>query len=168
MRTKATILIAVIMALLLGWQHLNGGVPAHHLLADPGMPALSNWWGLPILPLLAWYLLGRIERRRAGDPAGAPRICIAFAAALLFGAALAILFTAGQHDATDMMALSLPLVALFYPIYRAEYVLGFVIGMTWTFGAVLPTIAACVFALLGAIVHLGVRMIHARVRLMRR
>ncbi len=168
MRTTATIVVTAIMALLLGWQHLDGGVPAHHLLADPGMPALSNWWGLLTLPLLAWYLLGRIERRRAGDPASAPRIKGAFIGALLFGALLATLFTAGQHDATDLMALSVFVVALFYPIYRAEYVLGFVLGMTWTFGAVLPTIAACVFALVGALIHLGVRLVYARMLLLRR
>ncbi len=54
MRTKATIAITAVMALLLGWQHLDGGVPAHHLLADPALPALSNWWGLLTLPALAW------------------------------------------------------------------------------------------------------------------
>lgn len=53
MRTKATIAAAVLMALLPGWQHLDGGVPAHHLLADPSLPSLSNWWGLLALPLLA-------------------------------------------------------------------------------------------------------------------
>lgn len=168
MRTTATIAIAGIMALLLGWQHFNGGVPAHHLLADPGMPALSNWWGLLTLPLLAWYLLGRIERRHAGDPASAGRIKAAFAGALLFGVAIATLFTAGEHAIVDYLVQALVVVALFYPIYRAEYVLGFVLGMTWTFGAVLPTIAACVFALAGAIIHLGVRLVYARVRLLRR
>ena len=168
MRTKATIAIAVIMALLLGWQHLDGGVPAHHLLADPGMPALSNWWGLLTLPLLAWYLLGRIERRRRNDPAAAARMKPAFAGALLFGAALATLFAVGHTGATDAMALSVFVLALFLPVYRAEYVLGFVLGMTWSFGAVLPTIAACVFASAGAVIHLGARFLYARAMLPRR
>jgi hypothetical protein len=93
---------------------------------------------------------------------------MAFAGALLFGAALAMLFTAGHTSATDYMVQALAVVALFYPIYRAEYVLGFVLGMTWTFGAVLPTIAACIFALVGAVIHLGVRLVYARMLLLRR
>lgn len=168
MRTTATIAIAFFMTLLLGWQHFNGGVPAHHLLADPSLPSLSNWWGLLSLPLLAWYLLGRIERRRAGDPGSASRIRGAFAGALLFGVTLGLLFGAGQSSAAEYLVQSLVVVAMFYPIYRAEYVLGFVIGMSWAFGALLPMIAACLFALVGAVIHLGLRLIYARVLLLRR
>ena len=168
MRTTATIAIAVLMALVLGWQHFNGGVPAHHLLADPSLPSLSNWWGLLVLPLLAWYLLGRIERRRAGDPGSASRIKGAFAGALLFGVALGLLFGAGQSTAAEYLVQSLVLVALLYPIYRAEYVLGFVLGMSWAFGPVLPLIPACLFALVGAVIHLGVRLVYARMLLLRR
>jgi hypothetical protein len=168
MRTKATIATAVLMALLLGWQHFNGGVPAHHLLADPSLPSLSNWWGLLALPLLAWYLLGRIERRRAGDPGSASRIKGAFAGSLLFGVTLGLLFSTGQEAAIEYLVQSLVVVALFYPIYRAEYVLGFVLGMSWAFGPVLPIIPACLFALVGAIIHLGVRLVYARMLLLRR
>lgn len=168
MRTTATIAIAVFMTLLLGWQHFNGGVPAHHLLADPSLPSLSNWWGLLVLPLLAWYLLGRIERRRAGDPGSASRIKGGFAGALLFGVTLGLLFGAGQSTAAEYLVQSLVLVALLYPIYRAEYVLGFVLGMSWAFGPVLPLIPACLFALVGAVIHLGVRLVYARMLLLRR
>lgn len=163
MRTKATVAIAVVMALLLGWQHLNGGVPSHHLLADASLPTLSNWWGLLTLPVLAWFLLGRIERRRRADPAAPHGDSAAFAGALVFGAVLSLLFTAGRHDATDYMALSVFVLALFYPVHRAACVLGFVIGMTWTFGAVLPTIAACIFAAAGAAIYHGVRLAFARI-----
>ncbi|MDB5746307.1 MAG: hypothetical protein JWP72_1155 [Massilia sp.] len=168
MRTKATVAIAVIMALLLGWQHFNGGVPSHHLLADPSLPELSNWWGLLTLPVLAWYLLGRIERRRRADPRGAHGDTAGFVGALVFGALLSLLFTAGRHEATGYMAQFLLVLALFYPIHRAACVLGFVIGMTWTFGAVLPMIAACIFAAVGAALYHGVRLIYARMMMLRR
>ena len=49
----------------LGWEYTHGGVPAHHLLNDPGLPAISNWWGLLVVPVLVWYLVGRIQRRAA-------------------------------------------------------------------------------------------------------
>ena len=168
MRTKATIAITAVMSLLLGWQHLHGGVPAHHLLADPGLPVLSNWWGLLTLPLLAWFLLGRVERRRQARPHAAHGDFAAFTGALVFGAVLSLLFTAGQSTATENMVQGLALLALFYPIHRAACVLGFVVGMTWTFGAVLPMIAAAIFAAAGAAIYYGVRFIYSRALVLRR
>lgn len=168
MRTKATLAIAVVMAVLLGWQHLHGGVPAHHFLADPTLPLLSNWWGLLTLPLLAWCLLGRIERRRKAAPRAAHGDSAAFMGALVFGAVLSLLFTAGRDEATSTMAQAVFVIALFYPVHRAACVLGFVIGMTWTFGAVLPMIAAGVFAAGGAAIHYGVRFIYSRLLVLRR
>lgn len=163
MRTKATIAIVLVMALLLGWQHLNGGVPAHHLLANPALPSLSNWWGLLTLPLLAWFLLGRIARRRQGNPRGAHGDMAAFAGGLVFGTLLSFLFTAGQPAALQYLLLSLPVLALFYPIHRAACVLGFVMAMSWTFGAVLPMLAAAIFASAGALIHQGVRLAATRI-----
>jgi hypothetical protein len=168
MRTKATAAITLLMALLLGWQHLHGGVPAHHLLADPSLPALSNWWGLLTLPVLTWFLLGRIERRRRADPLAPHGDFAAFTGALVFGAVLSLLFTAGRHGATENLVQALVLVALCYPIHRAACVLGFVVGMTWTFGAVLPMIAVGIFAAVGAAVHHGVRYIYSRALVLRR
>jgi len=49
------------------------------------------------------------------------------------------------------------ILALFFPIYRAECFLGFVIGMTFTFGAVLPTGVGIIIALIGALLYLYVR-----------
>ena len=49
------------------------------------------------------------------------------------------------------------LLALMLPVYRAECVLGFVLGMTFTFGAILPTVVASVIAAFSALVHLCVR-----------
>ena len=168
MRTKATMAITAVMTLLLGWQHLHGGVPSHHVLADPGLPVISNWWGLLTLPVLTWFLLGRIERRRRAKPRAAHGDFAAFTGALVFGALLSLLFTAGQTTGTETMVQALLFLALFYPIHRAACALGFVIGMTWTFGAVLPMIAACVFGTVGAAIFYGARFVYARAMVLRR
>lgn len=163
MRTKLTVALAIGMALLLGWQHLHGGVPAHHLLAQEDLPAVSNWWGLLTLPALGWFLLGRIERRlheQAGDVRG---IGARFAAALLYGGLLAYSFVSGRPDHSDSMAQGIFLLALAYPVYRAECVLGFVIGMGCFLGAVLPMIAALVFAGAGALLYQAVRFVLSRI-----
>jgi hypothetical protein len=151
------------MALLLGWQHANGGVPAHHLLAREDLPAISNWWGLLTLPALAWFLLGRIERRRGVAGEGSLAIIGGFAGALVYGALLAFCFISGRPDLSDNMAQGVFLIALCYPVYRAECVLGFVVGMSFFLGAILPMIAACVFAAIGAVLYLSVRFILPRI-----
>ncbi|MFT5100116.1 MAG: putative membrane protein [Planctomycetaceae bacterium] len=43
------------------------------------------------------------------------------------------------------------------PVYRAEYLFGFVLGMTFTLGAIIPSIVGGVLGLLSAFVHLILR-----------
>jgi len=80
-----------------------------------------------------------------------------FAGALLFGILLSTFYTLGYSDIPGLMVNSIFIIALFFPIYRAECLLGFVIGMTFTFGAVLPTGIGSIFALIGAVLYLLVR-----------
>jgi hypothetical protein len=54
------------------------------------------------------------------------------------------------------------LVALFLPIYRAESVLGFVLGMTFAFGSVLPILFGSIVALLSALLYQYVRPVIVR------
>jgi hypothetical protein len=152
----------------LGWEYTHGGVPAHHLLNNPELPAISNWWGLLVVPLLVWFLVGRIQRRAAtlvqtGSRERFRTLAQArFGAALLWGAALALAFSLG-HPSVTWIFFGAFAAAMVAHAYRAEYVLGSALGMTFTFGAVLPvliasTIAACSFAahlLFGAVLRLA-------------
>lgn len=152
----------------LGWEHTHGGVPAHHLLNSPDLPAVSNWWGLLVVPLLVWFLVGRIQRRaatlvQAGSRERFRTIALSrFAVAFLWGAALALAFTLG-HPAVAWIFFGAFAAALIAGAWRAEYVLGFALAMSFTFGAVLPVliasaIAACAFAahlLLGTVLRLA-------------
>jgi hypothetical protein len=168
MRILSTAASAVFMVLLLLWQHLHGGVPAHHVLARADMPAISNWWGLLVLPALTWVLAGRIERRRRHAPESVRSSLPPFVAALLFGAVLAWCVDAGHGGICDYMVMALAPLAMFYPLHRAECILGFVVGMSLFIGAILPTVAGLVFAAIGAVLFHGVRllwlMVAARVR----
>jgi hypothetical protein len=49
--------------------------------------------------------------------------------------------------------------ALLLPVYRAEYLLGFVLGMTVTFGAVLPFFIALIFAAFSFVVRFIIRSV---------
>jgi hypothetical protein len=154
-RNRLTAIIALAIGSLLLWQHFHEGVPAHHFLQRADMPAISNWWGALLLPALTWFLAGRVDQRHAGRYP--PQVLAGFAGGLLCGVLLATLFALGYNDAIDKLMLGLLLVALLYPVYRAECMLGFVIGMSYTFGAVLPTLFACVFALLAFVLHQAAR-----------
>ena len=143
----------------LGWEYTHGGVPAHHLLNNPELPAIPNWWGLLVVPLLVWFLVGRIQRRAATLVQNGSRerfrtlAQARFAAALLWGAALALAFTL-DHPAVTWIFFGAFAAGLAVHAWRAEYVLGFALGMTFTFGAVLPVLIATVIAACSFAVHL--------------
>lgn len=152
-----------ILSLLL-WNHFNGGVPSHHILAREDLPEISNWWGAVLLPLLTLLLTYRVEKRLTKqNKVQSPRtnlpksVILGFFIALLFGITLSSFFSFGNTEIPGYMLMGALVTALFFPIYRAECLLGFVIGMTYTFGAVLPTGIGSILALIGAVIHLGVR-----------
>ena len=143
----------------LGWEYTHGGVPAHHLLNNPDLPAVSNWWGLLVVPLLVWFLVGRIQRRAAtlvqmGSRERFRTLARArFAVAFLWAGALALAFTLG-HPAVTWIFFGAFAAAVCAGAWRAEYVLGFALGMSFTFGAVLPVLIASVIAACSFAVHL--------------
>lgn len=164
LRRRVTALVTFLILATLVWKHGHGGVPRHHLLHRADLPAISCWWDAVVLPLLTWGLLGRVRRRlisntleEAWTPKRSASVLLSFAGALLFGALLAGLFMGGQETALSYLVDGLLLLALLFPLYRAECVLGFVLGMTWTFGAVLPTLFACLVALMSGLLYRLVR-----------
>jgi hypothetical protein len=164
LRIYFTSIVTFAIWTLLAWSHYHGGVQSHHLLANKDLPAISNWWGGLILPILTWFLLYRIQKRIASQRMEnfttskyPKRILYGFVGSLLFGIQLSVFFTFGYTDMAGFMVLGLLPISLFFPIYRAECLLGFVIGMTYTFGTVLPTCIGSIFALVGTILYLLVR-----------
>jgi hypothetical protein len=159
-RIYFTAIITLAMWSLLAWNYFHGGVPSHHLLAQENLPSVSNGWGALLLPLLTWFLLYRTSRRttQTHEKAGSQlNVWIVFGASLLFGIMLSTFFTYEVPELSSYMLFSVFILALFFPVYRAECLLGFVIGMTYTFGAVLPTFIGSILAIVGAIIYLLIR-----------
>ena len=77
-----------------------------------------------------------------------------FAGALLWGIALSLAFVTKHGSVASILFQSIFILVLVLPLYRAEYLLGFVLGMASTFGAVLPTAIGLMVVGLAAIVHL--------------
>jgi hypothetical protein len=149
----------VFAVVLLAWEFTHGGVPSHHFLDRADMPTVSNWWMLVVLPVLAWLASRSVLRRVPADPKAFAKASAAVVGAALVGIALSIAFvtTNGKGDASTYIFFAAILSGLVLPTYRAEYVFGFVLGMAFTFGAVLPTLAALFAAALSAIFHLLIR-----------
>ena len=149
----------------LGWEYPHGCVLSHHLLANPDLPAVSNWWGLLLVPLLTWWTVGRIERRArlaasAGRPL-APAPLIAFLCALAYGATLAALFAAG-NPLVDYLFFGLLALGLVVRLWHAEYLLGFVLGFVWVAGPGLPAMFGAVIAVFSWLVHAAARALWRR------
>jgi len=169
-RVRIYLTVAVLLAEIghLAWEHFHGGIASHHFLNRADMPAVSNGWGLLLLPAISWFLGGIALRRSIAtaaaatinapggqaEAAGLARgVFVGFFAELLFGASLAATFSLGYQDVTSILFFGMLLLALVFRVYRAECVLGFVLGMTFTFGAILPALVASVTAVISAVAH---------------
>jgi hypothetical protein len=157
-RQRLSITIVVLLAAMahLAWEFFHGGVQTHHVLQRRDLPGISNWWGLLVLPTLAWFLVGRIESRVAAASRSIfdRAVVIGAIGAIVFGVLLSTAFSFRQEDVAFYVLVSILLMAIVLPVYRAECVLGFVLGMTFIFGALLPTAIASVIALISASLHL--------------
>lgn len=171
-RVRIYLTVAVLLAEIghLAWEHFHGGIASHHFLNRADMPAVSNGWGLLLLPVMSWFLGGIALRRSIAtaaavtinapggqaEAAGLARgVFVGFFAGLLFGASLAATFSMGYQDVTSILFFGILLLALVFRVYRAECVLGFVLGMTFTFGAILPALVASVTAVISVVAHRG-------------
>jgi hypothetical protein len=145
---------------LLIWQHFHGGVPSHSFMARKDMPSISNWWGALLLPLLTSFSLNRLKKRlfltdnnTLSSPKQLQSVALLFLAGLLYAGSMAYCFITDKSDINGILFQGLFVLALIFPLYRAEFFLGFVIGLTYTFGAILPTFIASVFASISFIAH---------------
>jgi hypothetical protein len=145
-------------AAYLAWQATHGGVVSHHLLDQRNLPALSNWWGLVVIPLVGALASWSAQRRAAINAAALTKAAAATVGAFLVGVALSVSFavdSGGSASAYIFFAVLLSGVML--PTYRPEYVFGFAIGMSFVIGLVLPTIIALVAVAISAAFHFLVR-----------
>lgn len=175
-RVYFTGMVAIAIWSLLAWSYYHGGVPSHHILADESLPSFSNWWGGILLPLVTWFLLYRIHKRiirrhttNSSSGSDLNPIFYGFAGALLFEVLLSVFFTLSYINMAGYLMMSILPFALFLPIYRAECLLGFVIGMTFTFGGVLPIGVGSIVLAISAVLYLLVRpgILYVASRMMR-
>lgn len=136
---------------LLAWEYTHGGLQSHHILKRKDLPELQNWWGGILLPVLTWFLLYRIQKRAASFLS--KQVIYGFLGAFLIAVSVIVLVHFDIHDLPRYLLMSTLLIALFYPIYRAECLLGFVLGLTFSFGAVLPIFIGSILAIIDFLIY---------------
>jgi hypothetical protein len=147
------ILIGIAIAAPVGqltYEFLHGGIVSHHWLNDPKQPAISNLWGLLVLPVLAGLCCWRLWRASEETWRTAIRLMLAMA---LFGAVFSVCFAYGFEQPLLGMLAALLLSAAYFKLYRAEASFGFVLGMMWVFGPVLPLLPVIAASMISAISH---------------
>lgn len=147
------ILVTVVITLLVWghvlWDHLHGGIPTHYLFHSKDMPGIPNWVGAIILPFFTWFLLSRTRKRFNGNASreSLNKIVLRFLAALAVAIIMAVCFMNGI-EIPKVVLLSILGLGLFFPIYYSEFLLGWVLGSAFTFGAVIPMGFGSIFALI--------------------
>ena len=162
-------MITITIWSLLLWQYSHGGVPSHYFLQRADMPELSNWWGGISLPFLSWLALTRIESRILKSPTEQqPKLCkqvlISFVIALGYGAILSFSFVNGYATVPTIMFPSILVFALFFRVYREEFILGFILSMSITFGGILPVIFGTMIALASASLYFLGQFISSKIK----
>ena len=149
-----------------GFEYVNGGVKTHHFLARGDLPGFSNWLGLLVLPLLGLVLAVRATSVHGGQASGIlpPTLAAGAAGSLAYGAAMATAFHFGLEQVTFALFLGLFLCAIARPVYRVEYIFGFVVGMTVTFGSVIPLVIALGFATISFVLRRSAVLVWSAVR----
>ncbi|MBO0322889.1 hypothetical protein J0X14_11330 [Muricauda sp. CAU 1633] len=150
--------MALTLAMIIG-EYINGGVVTHHLLADDNLPGISNWWGLVTIPLLTWAVIALIKKRQdnATSHTDSNGILYRFFGALAFGIIMSILWGFRLEEIMQYLILLPVVIAFFRPVYLPECLLGFVYGMLYTFGGILPILIGLVLTVLCFIAYKVIR-----------
>ncbi len=164
LRLIITIIISIVIFGSLFWTYFHGGVPSHHILDQKDLPTISNWWGGILLPVLTWILLGKIKNRIEEQIkiGGQYKLIMTsalgrFIIGLVFGIILSVSFINNYEPFLNNVLYLLLILSFIVPIFFSEFILGFVLGMTYTFGTILPTPFILIMAALGFLIYKFIR-----------
>jgi len=141
-------------------EYFNGGVITHHLLAREDLPGFSNWWGLLSVPLLFWIsitLINKRQNQKSKSEATAKKskylVLKRFLAALVFSTLISLLWEFKLEAYLQYIILFPFVIALFKPVHFPEYFMGFVLGLVFTFGGILPLIIGLVLLTISFLIN---------------
>ncbi len=161
-----TLFVTISILALLFWEHFHGGVSGHNLLKREDLPKISNWWGAISLPLATYVSLNKIRNRinfesKFNNQNFIKQHLLPFISAFAFAIIIVISSSTGNSEISYSMFKLLFVVAIFIPIYKSEYFLGFVLGLTYTFGGALPIIIGLVLVTVFYVIFKFIRPVFA-------
>lgn len=151
-RLVLTIIVTLSVWGHIAWDYFHGGIPTHYVLHDPNMPGIPNWLGGMVLPFFTWFLFYRIHQRIDGKVVpvaseGLRIVVLRFILAMLVALSISVFFTF-EVGIIDYIILALFGLAFIFPLFKSEYLLGWVLGSTFTFGAIIPIAFGSMLALI--------------------
>ncbi|MEW6993761.1 hypothetical protein AADZ84_05770 [Colwelliaceae bacterium MEBiC 14330] len=169
-RNQLIISVVILQIALLIWESLNGGVKTHHLFARDDLFGISNWWGLIILPLLVWITAYSIEHRsnRLTDQLSVSNfyksVCVNFLIMLLMCLTSSTFFMLGFQNIAIYMLFAVLIIALFFPLYRIEAIVGYVLGGAFFTGPMIPFVGVILFVSVSAFSHFCIKPLIFRLK----
>jgi hypothetical protein len=85
------------------------------------------------------------------------KILVRFIIGLLLGITLAISFTNNFKIFLDNVLYIFLVLGFIIPLFSSEFILAFILGMVYTFGAILPTAFVLVMAVIGLLLFKVIR-----------
>lgn len=160
LKASITGIVTILIFCFLFWEHFHGGVTSHHILHNKDLPSISNWWSGLLLPMLTWFLLTRIEKRMDKQNSGPhqpnnamSQVFWIFLSGLVFGVLLSVSFSYQYQPFLDNVLYILIVLSFIIPLFYSEFILGFILGMTYTFGAIIPTVFMIIFGSIGFVTY---------------
>lgn len=162
LRTVITGIMTLLMGIIIAWEYFyEGGVTAHYFLHSKDMPSFSNWWGLLLIPVFTFLVTGFIKPYNDEGRTRYKQIFTGFSLVVLFGLVMSYSFII-ESDFTLYLTIALLVSVFLLPIYRLECLLGYVVGMLFTFGAIIPILFGTLFWLFFQLIHKGMSLVKKR------
>ncbi|MEE9372206.1 MAG: hypothetical protein V3V00_04060 [Saprospiraceae bacterium] len=156
--------VLILISIHLIWNYYHGGVPTHYILHDKSLPGFSNWWGLLAIPVMTWGLITLAQKKSPKNSTALPNsrlkeseVLKGFIGSFIFGLINSLFWEFGYEHILQYLILLPVVLSLFITIHRPENVLGFLLGMTFTFGGVLPLGFSLILWVMSYIVNKGLR-----------
>jgi len=163
LRIIITVILTLIVWAHIAWDYFNGGIPTHYLFQNDALPGIPNWLGGLVLPFFTWFILHRIHKRidSVEIPVASESLRSVIVRFLLaMGIAITIsVFFVNEIDLIDSIMLAILILAFIFPLYKSEYLLGWVMGSSFTFGATIPIGFGSILALLFFVLYKTPRLI---------
>lgn len=147
------------------WDYFHGGIPTHYIFHSNEMPGIPNWLGAIFLPFFSYFLLFRIHKRlnTPEHKDSLKEVGLRFLAGLLFAITISVTFLNGI-EVTDYIMGLIFILAFIFPLYKSEYLLAWVLGSSFAFGAVIPMVFGSILCFVFFLIYQLVRGLKKVVR----